>query len=51
MVDRHAFQAQLTGGRTAVIHNGVTKHVGGSGSGGSELNGHMTVTVAVEREM
>lgn len=47
--DRRAFEAQLTTGRTAVVHNNVTKHVGGPSSGGDQVDGTVTVFVTVER--
>lgn len=49
-VQRHPFEVQLTSGRTGIIHNGVTKHVVGSGRGASDVNGSMTVIVNVEPE-
>lgn len=47
--DRRSFEVQLTMGRTAIIHNGATKHVGAPTSGGDQGNGRVTVTVTVDR--
>ncbi len=48
--DRHAFEAQMIGGRTAVVHNGITRHVVGPGQSGDDLRKAMTVIVGFKRQ-
>lgn len=48
--DRHAFEAQMIGGRTTVFHNGVVRHVVGPGQSGDDLKKAMTVIVSFERQ-